>query len=285
MVGDGMARHPGRSKIGWGFFGAELRRSREAAGLTQQELGERVFCSGSYIGQFEAAVRKPQRDVAQRIDAELGTDGLLTRMCEELINNSPFADYFADAAELERFAVTITEYAPQLVPGLMQTEAYARAVFRAAQPLLPEDELNALVATRLERASILRDPQRPTRPLLWIILDETVIRRPVGGPAAMCGQLAHVARLVRAGRVIVQVLPFSAGAHALMEGLLQIMTFQDAPPVAYVEGPYTGQLLDDPSILAKCQLSYDLIRAAALPCDASLALIESVTQEYGEHDH
>lgn len=268
----------GQSRIGWGFFGRELKRRREAAGLTQQELGMRVFCSGSYIGQFETAIRKPQLDVAQRIDAVLETGGLFERIWEELINSSPYADCFAEAAYLESLAVTIREFAPLLVPGLLQTAAYARAVFLGGFPFAQDEEIESRVEARLARQHLLEDP---TKPQLWVVLDESVLRRTVGGVAVMREQLRHVASLVRKRRVGVQVLPFAAGAPAV-GGALALMTFDDAPPVAYCEGYRTGELLDDPALVTQCQRSYDLVQAAALSPEASLSLIESVAEEYAD---
>ena len=268
----------GQPRVGWEFFGSELKRRREESGFTQQELGERVFCSGAYIGQFETAVRKPQLDIAQRIDEELQTGGFFARMCEELINSSPFADYFTDAAELQGVAEAICEWSPTLVPGLLQTEGYARAIFRAAQPFRPAKEREDWVRSRMERTRLL---DGPTGPSLWVIVDEGVLRRPIGSDAEMAAQLHHLAEMAHGDRVLVQVLPFKARAHALLEGNVTLMTFTDAPPVAYVEGPYSGQLLDDPATVTRCETNYDLARAAALPPEESVALIESAAKEYG----
>ncbi|MEU7164297.1 helix-turn-helix transcriptional regulator [Streptomyces morookaense] len=268
----------GQSRIGWGFFGRELKRRREAAGLTQQELGMRVFCSGSYIGQFETAIRKPQLDVAQRIDVVLETDGFFERVWEELFNSSPYAEWFTEAAYLQGLATSICEYAPVFVPGLLQTAAYARAVFLGGFPFAPDSEIEKRVAARLERQRILQDP---TTPLLWVVLDENVLRRKIGGAAVMHEQLMRVASVAHERRMGVQVLPFDAGAPAV-GGSLTLMAFDDAPPVAYCEGHRTGNLLDDPAVVAHCQRSYDLVRAAALSPEASLSLIESVAEEYAD---
>ncbi len=272
--------HFGPWRLGWPFFGAELKRRREAAGLTQDELGKMAFCSAGYVSQFEQATRKPQLDHSQRFDQALQTDGFFERMWNELINKSPYVHYFSDAYELETRAQTICDFAPLLVPGLLQTEAYARAVFRAGLPLLPDEEIDELVTNRLARARVLKRADGHTPPLYWAVLDESVMRRPVGGSAAMGEQLAHIARTVRDRRAIVQVLPYSAGAHALMEGFLTLMTFTDAPPVAYVESPHVGQLLDDPALIARSEMYYDLARATASSPEESLSLIESVAEEY-----
>ncbi|WP_441249060.1 helix-turn-helix domain-containing protein [Kitasatospora sp. McL0602] len=254
---------------------------RKTAGLSQDQLGERVFCSGTYIGQIEAATRRPQQDLSERLDTALGTDGHFSRLCP-MVTRSGFAEYFTKAAELQAIALTISEYAPALVPGLLQTPEYARAVFRAAQPLRSASDIDDWVVRRMERAQIIHDP---TRPMFWAVLDESAVRRPIGGAAVMHGQLSHLAALVRDCRIIVQVLPFAAGAHSLLEGALCLMTFADAPPVAYVEGPHAGQLIDDPAFVAKCLLSYDLVRAAALSPEASLALLDSAAEDHAHEQN
>jgi transcriptional regulator with XRE-family HTH domain len=269
----------GEWKFGWRFFGEELKFHREAKGLSQQALGKLVHCSGTYIGQFENATRRPQLPLAKLFDEVLGTNGLFARMCEDLENNTPFADHFAAASEMEAAALTISEYNPLLIPGVLQTPAYAEAIFRAGRPRLPQDIIDKMVAARMARAQILTDPSREA-PMFWSILDESILRRPVGSPAVMHEQLSHVAQFAEEEWIILQVLPFSAGAHALLEGMIKLMTFVDTPPIAYTEGPCSGQLLDEPNVVARLEMNYDLLRAAALTREASLALIKSAAEEY-----
>ncbi|MEU3156083.1 helix-turn-helix transcriptional regulator [Streptomyces griseoincarnatus] len=257
------------------FFGSELRRAREAAGFSQDQLGERVFCSGTYIGQFESATRRPQPDLSRLVDEVLGTGEHFQRLCE-LARKSKHADYFADAAELETRAKTISEYAPMLVPGLLQTEGYARALTRATLPYASTDEVEGYVRARVERQRILEDSAGP---LLWEIVHEAALRVPVGGTDVMAEQLAWLAELAGTRGVLIQVHPYEAGPHTFMMGVVSLMTFRDAPPVAYVEGPHSGQLIDEPALVERYQTSYDLARAAALPPEASLTLIESVAED------
>ncbi|GAA0335151.1 helix-turn-helix transcriptional regulator [Streptomyces turgidiscabies] len=261
----------------WEFFGTELKRRREEAGLTQVELGALVFVSGGYIGQFEQAIRKPQLDVAVRIDEVLQTDGIFERTWRKLIDDKRYADYFAKAAELQALATKICEFAPALVPGLLQTAEYARAVTLAMNPFASDEYIDEKVSGRLDRAKILKDA---TRPVYWAVLHENSMRIPVGGHTAMAEQLEHIAALARERTVLVQVLPYSAGAYALMNGMVTLMEFEDAPPIAYTEAVYSGNLLDDPAVVKRAQASYDLIRAAALSPEASLALIVSAAEDH-----
>ncbi|MBT2491033.1 helix-turn-helix transcriptional regulator [Streptomyces sp. ISL-96] len=262
------------------LLGAELRHAREKEGLTQEELGQPLFVSGSFIGQLEAGTRRMMPEYAAKIDEILGTGGFFERNCKAS-TKSKYPDHFAEAAEAEAIATAIKEYAPLLIPGLLQTEPYARAIFRAYQPTATEEVIDELVAARLDRAHLLDDP---TKPLLWTVLDEAVLRRKVGEPAEMARALHHLAVMARRHRIIMQVLPFEAGPHAAMGGALKLMTFDDAPPLAYLEGPGTGRLEDDPATVTRHQLAYDLVGAMALSPKESLALIDSVAEDYAHED-
>ncbi|MGY0486657.1 helix-turn-helix domain-containing protein [Streptomyces sp. WG-D5] len=267
----------GSRQAAWEFFGVELKRRREDAGLTQVELGIRVFVSGGYIGQFEQAIRKPQLDVAQRIDEALRTDGIFERMWRSLIDDRRYADYFARVVELERTATRICEFAPVVVPGLLQTVAYARAVTLAANPFVTDEYVEEKVSARRERADILRDA---TRPEYWVTLHENVLRVPVGGSDIMAEQLEHVGDLVRRRVAWVAVIPYAARAFPCMGGMLKLMEFEDAPPVAYTETEYSGTLIDDPAVVKHALRTYDLLRGAALSPEVTLALIESAAEDH-----
>ncbi|WP_217239872.1 helix-turn-helix transcriptional regulator [Streptomyces sp. AC555_RSS877] len=267
----------GSRQAAWEFFGTELKRRREDAGITQAELGLRVFVSGGYIGQFEQAIRKPQLDVAQRIDEILQTDGFFERLWKKLIKEQPYTEYFAHVVELERLATEICEYAPTVIPGLLQTREYARAVFLAGNPLATDEYIEELVRGRMDRTQLLKDA---TRPVYWAVLHETALRIPVGDAGVMSHQLDHIATLLRERAVILQVLPFAAGAHPAMGKMMKLMEFEDAPPTAYTEGMLSGNLLDEPAVVKRVRASYDHIRAAALSPEATLALIESVAEDY-----
>jgi uncharacterized protein DUF5753 len=117
------------------------------------------------------------------------------------------------------------------------------------------------------------------------MLDEAVIRRPVAGPLAMADQLHKIVQLAQAGRIRLHVLPFGVGAHPLLESLLTLMSFEDAAPVAYVEGLRTGNLMDDPALVSACQSAYDLALGDSLSHQESLGLVRAVAEDFGHGQH
>ncbi|MEU2682041.1 helix-turn-helix transcriptional regulator [Streptomyces sp. NPDC007107] len=264
------------------FYGAELRRLREAAGLSQNELGERAFCSGTYIGLFEAAERRPQEEISRALDGLLGSGEHLQRLCR-LARTSKVAGYFADAAELQQRALSIAEYSSMVVPGLLQTESYARALTRAAHPYASDDVIDNHVRTRMERGLLL---DSPTPPVLWVIVHEAALRVPVGGAAVIAEQLDHLrSQAMARPRVVVQVLPYAAGATPLLHSAVTLMHFADAPPAAYTEAAYSGQLVEDSGLVEQISSAYDLARASALSPEASLSLIKSAAKGHASDAH
>ncbi|MFJ8751685.1 Scr1 family TA system antitoxin-like transcriptional regulator [Streptomyces sp. NPDC102441] len=264
------------------FYGAELRRLREAAGLSQNDLGERVFCSGTYIGLFEAGERRPQEEISRALDELLGSGEHLQRLCR-LARTSKVAAYFADAAELQQRAVSIAEYSSMIIPGLLQTKSYARALTRGAHPYASDDVIDNHVRTRMDRGLLLDSPDAP---VLWVIVHEAALRLPVGGAAVIAEQLDHLHTQGSARpRVVVQVLPFSAGSSSLLDTPVTLMHFSDAPPAVYMEAAYSGQLVEDSGLVEQISSAYDLARASALSPEASLSLIKSAAKGHGSDAH
>jgi transcriptional regulator with XRE-family HTH domain len=263
------------------LLGAELRHAREKAGLSQEDVGSRLFVSGSFIGQLEAGTRRMMPEYARLLDEVLETGGFFLRNCGAAAK-SKYEEHFAEAAEAEAQATAIRQYAPLLIPGLLQTPAYARAVNRSYDPTTPEETVEEWTEGRMERTRLL---DHPTKPVLWVVLDEAALRRETGGRAVMAQALRHIADLARQSRVIAQVLPFSAGAHAAMQGALKLMEFEDAPPLVFYEGVSTGRLEDDPATVAQQRFRFDLLVASALSQEKSLALIEALAQDYIHEEH
>ncbi|MFE0105189.1 Scr1 family TA system antitoxin-like transcriptional regulator [Streptomyces sp. NPDC059009] len=259
-------------------YGQELKRRREAAGLTQEELSVRAVMSRTHIAHIEAGRRRPDVEDARRLGEVLGAGDFFVEFLPTLSEGN-VAAHFEVALQLEQQAVMIREFAPCLVPGLFQTRAYATEVLGSAPLPRTDDERDKMVAKRLERASILDDFKNP---VVWALLDEAVLRHPIGGPLVMCEQLCHIEKLGRSRRVRVHVIPYDAGSYALLAGMVSLMWFEDQPPVAYMEAFRMGQLCEVPAVVRECQVAYDLALSDALPQDKSLALIRSIAKEY-EH--
>ncbi|WP_267241726.1 helix-turn-helix domain-containing protein [Streptomyces sp. PR69] len=262
------------------FYGAELRYQREAAGLTLQMAVEGSFYGVSYLSEIERGERRMPAALARHMDQVLKTDGFFERRCEDVrkARKRGHAPYFERILEAEKHADTIEQWAPTVFPGLLQTEAYVRALFRAECPFEQHEKTEEKVQARLSRASLFKDDR--TTPAYWVILHESLLRLPILPPEQMAEQLERVLVLGRRGRLLAQVLPWNAGAHPLMLGNAMTLTFADAPPLFYTESQHHGTTVDDPGLVKRYQRSYDLLRAAALPPEASLAMIEATAEDY-----
>src|SRR6266851_9453896 len=186
-----------------GVFGAELRYYRNRAGMSQELLAGRVFCSADLIAKIEKGQRTSSVTLTGALDAvpELRTEEALTRLRGHLKDAFKFRAYpgwFHDWPDKEAAAKTLRSFQPLLVPGLLQTENYARAVLRTRIGAT-DDEIDELVAGRMERQAIL-DRDKP--PTFWAILDEGVLRRPVGGASVMRGQITHLIETARRPSVV-----------------------------------------------------------------------------------
>jgi hypothetical protein len=163
-----------------------------------------------------------------------------------------------------------------LIPGLLQTEAYARAVLET-HPNTSRDVVEERVAARMARQVIL-DREEPPPPMLWVLLDENVLTREVGGPKVMHDQLGHLAEAARRPNVTVQVIP-GVGAHPGLLGAFAIAEVTGLPTIVYLETAHEGQTLADPDVGARMSVRFDALRTEALTGRASLSLIEKVTEE------
>ncbi|MBT2395803.1 helix-turn-helix transcriptional regulator [Streptomyces sp. ISL-100] len=261
------------------FYGAELRFKRETAGLTLEQLAEGSFRGVPFLSQIERGERRMPLDLARHVDERLATDGFFVRRCEDArkAKQSGHAEYFADVAEMERHAEAIEEWAPMLLPGLLQTPVYARKVVRTGAPWLPPETVDRQVSARTERAEIWGCEDRPE---FWAIVHESLICKPLLPLEQMAEQLEHILKVIRSTQGVLQILPETAVSHPLMMGTTKVMAFPDAPPVVYIESQHSGQLIDYPALVKNYRRSYDLLRAAALPPEASLAMIEAAAEDY-----
>ncbi|MEU3856080.1 helix-turn-helix transcriptional regulator [Streptomyces sp. NPDC028722] len=262
------------------FYGKELRWKREAAGLSLEAFLEGSFYGKTYLSDIEHGERRMPVELARHADRVLGTDGFFERRCEDVrkARRGGHAAYFERVLEAEKHARTIEEWCPILIPGLLQTAAYARAVITAGFPLSLEEEVEEKVSGRMTRAVLFELDHRT--PEYWAILHESLITDPILPPPEMAEQLGQIVRLAERRRITPQLILRSVGAHPLMTGPAKIMTFIDAPPLFYTEALHSGDTIEDPALVAQYRWSYDQLRAVALSPKASLAKIKSAAEDY-----
>lgn len=265
-------RDPDRSALA--VFADELRAQRELAGLSRDELAGRLNYSASLISMIESGHRSPSRDFAVRCDEVFGTPGTFARL-EKRLRDVPFSSGFRPFQPYENQAVSLRLFEHTLIPGLLQTEAYARAVLET-HPNTSAEVVEERVAARLARQVILDRDEPP--PMLWVLLDENVLTREVGGGKVMHDQLVHLAEVARRPNITVQVIP-GVGAHPGLLGAFAIAEVTGLPAIVYLETAYEGQTLEDPDVGARMSVRFDALRTEALPGRASLSLIEKWTEE------
>jgi transcriptional regulator with XRE-family HTH domain len=257
------------------YYGFELRRFREAAGLTQKQLGDIINFTASLVGQVETARKLPTLDFSERADAALCTGGLLSRL-QPLVMRSQLPAWFQQVAELQARATEICAFETHMVPGLLQTAGYARAVLGA----MDETDLDDRTAVRLARQRIF---EKMESSIYWLVLSEGALHQEIGGRKVMRDQLAHLSSFETNPRINVQILPFSAGAHTGLQGSFDVYRFAGDPAVVYTEGYGSGHPTASPDTVRDCSLRYDHLQAAALSIRESAELIRRVMEDrYGE---
>ena len=259
------------------FFGAELRFARLAAGLSQEQLGRRLGFSGDLVGKIETGERKPKPELVAACDEAFpAANGLFGRIYDLARRSSGVPAWFQEWYEAEREAVSVSWWEPMLVPGLVQTADYARALFQAWRSADTDDELDQLIDARMARQLIL---DRPKPPMLWIVIDEAVLHRCIGSPEITRDQLLRLADLAQRPKVTIQVLPAEVGAHVGLLGAFAIATFDHGPAIVYLESPDQGQTTDKHATVTVVSLTFDTLRAEALPRGASRNMILKVAKE------
>ncbi|KWW97698.1 hypothetical protein TH66_19485 [Carbonactinospora thermoautotrophica] len=279
------------------LLGARLRRLREAAGMTLDQAGQVIECTGSKISRIETGHRgiKPFElrhllraygvtDEA-RIDAFVRAfreakrrDWWDTGEYDELLSEAQYRDYLT----LEADAAWIRNFESLLVPGLLQTEDYARAVIAAYRTEDSSDQIDALVKVRMARQeAVLRQPKHPVK--LWAVLDEAVLRRPWGGRDVMRAQLRHLAEIgsTRGNNITIQVLPFKAGDHPAVDGSFVLLSYpeQIAPDIVWLEIGNGSLYLENTADVERYNLMFSHLTARALSPPASVEFIARAAEE------
>lgn len=261
------------------FLGAELRRARLAAGFSSQDaLAARLGYDRTVIAKAETGERPPSPEVADALQAELlpgWSAGLVGRWAQLARRaDGPVPSWFESWLEAEREAYTLRLWSPVLVPGLLQTAEYARALFLAAGA--DGDTADELVVIRMGRQDIL---DRPDPPQVVAVLDETVLHRLIGSPPVMADQLAHLADVSERPNVSVQVIPAQTGANAGLSGAFDLASGDGGPEVLRIEA-VEDVTAETRSLVRRAASIFVRVQADALPRAASRALILEAAEQW-----
>ncbi|WP_405879404.1 helix-turn-helix domain-containing protein [Streptomyces sp. NBC_01136] len=261
--------------------GKQMRLLRERAGLMQRDVGDRLGYGPDLISALERGVRTPQREFLEAADELFGAGGLLKALIEDVERAKSKARvrhpaWFKDYARLEKSAVEINDYSCHDIPGLFQTERRIRALYEMRKPLLDEETIEQRVASRLARQEILT---RWPMTLISAVIDESVLRRPLGGLEVHKEQLGQLIRLSALRNVELQVMPMDRTEHAGMGGAFILLTPKGKQQVGYTEMQDSARLSTDPEAVRILAARYGSIRAQALTMQESLDLIKSMLGE------
>ncbi|MGW2891049.1 helix-turn-helix domain-containing protein [Streptomyces griseoruber] len=260
-------------------WGAVQQALREHAGYSRAEFADLVRFSKHTVESVELGRRMPDAAFVERADEVLGNTGALrkgSRYVTRGRGDVGLAAWFRRWARLEREAVSLCTYECRLVPGLLQSEAYARALFENRLPLLTDEQLEAQVAARLKRQRMLSE--RPTVPFHFIV-EEAVFRRRLGGPEVSRGQLDHVLEWTAPRNLTLQIMPMDAEFHACMDGPVRLLETPQGRRLAYSEGQENGRLISDPKEVSLLHQRYDTLRSQALNPKDSRGLLERLRGE------
>jgi transcriptional regulator with XRE-family HTH domain len=235
------------------------RRLREASGLSVRALSDRIRYGFSYLSRVENGTQPPSGALVRALDEFYGTGGLFADL-RKADEDAAIRDYRA-VLRKEKDAVRVQNLNSTLIPGLLQTEEYARELMRAGQNWESEAEMEEWVADRMNRQRLF---EREVPPEYWALLDEAVLARPVGGPGCMARQLGHLLRASESFYNTVQVIPFSCGAHSNAGGSALLLTMSDGTIIGHVEGTMTREPITAQGRVIKLTRKFDQARSVAL---------------------
>ncbi|WP_017600213.1 helix-turn-helix domain-containing protein [Nocardiopsis lucentensis] len=268
------------------YYASELKRYREAAGLTQEQLSNLIPYSKSMISMVETAKRSPLEarggeKLTSRFtdycDQVLDTGGALSRILPLLEDaGDPYPSWFRPYANLEAEATAIYIFQSQTVPGLLQTEEYAQELARCLYPAPSETEVGSLVTARMQRQEILG---RTEPPHLFFVIDEAVLKRRIGTASVMRQQLQRLMDVSQWPTVNLLIMPFSVGGHPAIDGSHVILDLPEGESALYVEGPGSATITTVPSEVRPAQLRFLALCGAALPSSLSVEMIEKYMGE------
>jgi transcriptional regulator with XRE-family HTH domain len=260
-------------------FAAELRAWRSRLDLSQGDLGAHMGYSGSHVSSIETLHRTPVLEFAKKCDEVMGTPGTFVRL-HKLITREAYPPWFAPFVHFEQAASRMHNWDPRCFTGLLQTEAYARAIIRAAHPEASDDEVERDVAARMDRQRILDHEQPPS---CWFVIGEAAFRARFGGDDVMRAQMRHVAALAALPRITIQVYPFNVSDCPGIDGPVTVFDVEGQQSAGYAEGYEAGRTIEASQDMASLVTMFDHLRAAALsPGDSASWIAAHRSEHYGE---
>jgi transcriptional regulator with XRE-family HTH domain len=272
-----MPRLSERDRERLSLFVDEMVAMRKQRDWSQADLAVQARYSKGLIGAVEIYERGPTTALARALDRAFGLPGTFERLHAK-IRGTAFPAAFGEFAEHEARARSLLIFEHAMMPGLFQTEAYARSVL-SNHPNVTPDEVSERVAGRLARQAVLTRDEPPL-PVMWVLLDEFVLLREIGGPAVMADQLSHLADMAALPNVTVQVIPRGAGSHPGLLGKFDIAEFAGAETILFAEDIADGSISDDPATVAEVTLRWRYLASMALPVAASLELIQEALDRW-----
>ncbi|MFE3769601.1 Scr1 family TA system antitoxin-like transcriptional regulator [Streptomyces sp. NPDC059122] len=255
-------------------YGAVVQALREHAGLSRTEFGTMVRFSRHTVESVELGRRMPDEGFVERAEEVLGNTGALRKAARHLTRGEPgLAAWFRRWARLERVAVSLCTYECRLVPGLLQSEGYARAAFDNSLPPQSDAQMEAQVAARMQRQELIRS--RPNTSFSFV-MEEHIVRRRLGGDEVTRGQLDHILAFAELRNVIVQIMPTDSMCHAGLDGPLALLETPEGRRLAYSEGQKNGRLIADPKEAAVLHQRYATLRSQALNPLDSVGLLKHI---------
>ncbi|GGR46327.1 transcriptional regulator [Streptomyces roseolus] len=254
-------------------FGEVLKAFRKRAGLTQEQFAPRVGYSVPMVASIEQGRRVPSKKFVDKAEEVLDAFGVIRAAAKHLTRRAGLAKWFEEWAELEPQAVTLYTFESRLVPGLLQTPAYARTLFEKQLPAMSDDKIETNLAARLERTSILTE--RPET-IYSFIVEEYALRRQVAEPDVMREQIDHILALGERRNIDIQIMPLSRGHHAGLDGPMCLLETEKNVWYAYSEGQGTGQLTSEAKEVSILQQRYARMRAQALSVEATVGLLREI---------
>jgi len=256
-------------------FATQVKAWRKSRGWSQGDLAAKLAYSDSLVSGIETMAKTPTLEFARGCDEAFGIPGTFVSL-HQLVSREAWPSYYAPVIDFEIQAVRIHEWESRVMPGLLQTENYARSVINAGNPRIAQVELDRKVNGRLERQRIF---ERDKPPMYWTVLHEGVLRQLIGGPATMGAQLDKIIEAGRSPDIVIQVLPFTAYDHPGTDGPIQVFDLPGATYAAYTECDGGGMITETPEAVAELMFKLNMIRAAALPPRESMALLRQIRSE------